>query len=113
VLVHVGHRGDLVGGGGELAQPAVGEVGPVGVAPAPAHERAHAHAAAGGVGQALHAAVVDADLALHGALGVGVGVLGAGGQGGVDRPPRDGLEVERLAHASVPPTVSAAIRTCG
>src|SRR5205814_4857265 len=69
-------------------------------------------AAAAGVGQALDLALVHADLSGHGLLHPGLGVARAGGHGGVDRAPGHGFEI-LLAHAAVPPTVSAWMRTCG
>src|SRR5205823_18636 len=52
------------------------------------------------------------DLARHGLLDPRLAVVGAGGLRGLYRAARDLLEI-RLAHAAVPPTVSAWMRTCG
>ena len=108
VLVGVGGLGGGPSRAGDLGDARVREVGAVGVARAPVDERAHAHAAAARVAEALDLALVDADAAAGGLLDPGLGVGGAGVRGGLDRPPRDLLEV----HA-VPPTVSSRMRTCG
>ena len=111
VGIRVGHLSRAVRGAGDRSYPLLSEIGAVGVPRAAVEERPYPHPSARGVGEALHVPVVDADLALHPLLHERLGVAGARRERGVDGLLRDRLQVE--AHASVPPTVSAAIRTWG
>ena len=111
-LVGVGHRGPLARLAGQRSHAFVAEICAVRIARASVQEHAQADPAAAGVGEALHVLLVHADLARHGLLHPGLGVVGARRLRGLHGALCDAFEVG-LAHAAVPPTVSAWMRTCG